>query len=1210
MSGLGLTSSAYAAQGATGRLTGTVANPQGEVIAGATVTATDNGTGKVHETTTGSEGNYSFPQLEVGTYTIKATAQGFKTFTATEVKIDVGKEYGLNLTLEVGDISENVTVTAGAEVIHTTNAELSNTVSTRQIQELPLNGRNPLSLVSLQAGTASNGATTTTINGQRSSFTNITRDGINVQDNFIRANAVDFIPDRPNVDDVGEFTVVTANAGAEAGYGASQVQLVTPRGSNEFHGSIYWYNRNSKLAANTFFNNASGNDPVTGADLVPRPFLNRNQFGGRAGGPIVKEKLFFFGAYEGFRLRQSSSRLQTVLTPTARNGIFSYLDNSGVRRTVNVLQLAGVPADPAVASRFLSNIPSGNSRDTGDGFNTTGYRFSRKANQDREAVTGRVDYEINDRNSLSGVYSYRKEFLLRDDVDGGQGFSTTPFSFQDAHTQFLALAYRMNPTDRFTNEIRGGFQFSDPAFGSEFEDLVDFFVTLPLVTNPEVTFRNQGRDTKIINFQDNAVYVKSQHSLRFGGQLNFFTILASNAAGTKPTYALGTNVNTPSLATGQFPGGITAAQLGTANNLLALLGGIVSSGAQTFNVNSRNAGFVPGVAALRNLAYEHISTYFSDQWRVTPQLTLNLGLRWELFTPVRNPDGLALEPAIADGADPVTAVLNPNGVFAFVGNNSGGKNFFKADWDNFAPVVSVAWAPEFNKKFFSAIFPGGGRSVLRAGYRESYVNDEFVRAADNALLNNSGLQLGSNAINPATGTTALNARLSALPGIPVPAFTLSRTFLQNNLAGARQAAAFAIDPDLKVPRIQEYNVSFEREIGFQTAIEIRYVGGRSKNLVRSVDYNQVDIFNNGFLDDFNRARFNLVNFGNPACANPATGCQTLTVFPRLGSAGLLNNATIRSQILAGTPADLAVTYIINNLAGTVRFTANPNIFVANVLENAAEYNYNALQTEIRRRFANGFYLQANYTFQKTLTDAGGTGQTRVDPPLDLFNRHLDYSRADFDQTHIFNLNTIYELPFGRGKALLNDSNGVVDRIVGGWQLTSILRWTSGAPISVLDARGTLNRAGRSGRQTATSDLSKGQIKDLIGIFKTPCGIYFINPSVINKDFTDCTGTGRGAEGFGTTPFEGQVFFNNAPGKTGNLERTFINGPVFFNWDASLIKNIPIKEDLRLQFRIEAFNVLNNTNFFSGDLNINSVNFGRITSTFAPRVIQLVGRIEF
>jgi hypothetical protein len=602
---------------------------------------------------------------------------------------------------------------------------------------------------------------------------------------------------------------------------------------------------------------------------------------------------------------------------------------------------------------------------------------------------------------------------------------------------------------------------------------------------------------------------------------------------------------------------------------------------------------------------------------VTPQLTLNLGIRWELFTPVRNPDGLALEPAIADGGDPVTAVLNPNGVFAFVGNNSGGKNFFKADWDNFAPVISVAWAPEFNKKFLSAIFPGGGRSVLRAGYRESYVNDEFVRAADNALANNSGLNLTSNAVNPATGTTQLNARLTALPAIPVPTFTLSRTFLQNNIAGGRQAAAFAINPDLKVPRIQEYNVSFEREIGFQTAFEIRYVGGRSKNLVRSVDYNQVDIFNNGFLEDFNRARFNLVNFGNPACANPATGCQTLTVFPRLGSAGLLNNATIRSLILSGQPGELAATYYVNNLQGTVRFVANPNIFVANVLENAAEYNYNALQTEIRRRFANGFYLQANYTFQKTLTNAGGTSQNRVDPPLDLFNPHLDYSRADYDQTHIFNLNTIYELPFGRGKALLNDSNGVVDRIVGGWQVTSILRWASGAPISFLDTRGTLNRAGRSGRQTASSNLSKDQIKDLIGIFKTPCGIFFINPSAINTNFETCNapgtlnpGTGRGSEGFGTTPFEGQVFFNNAPGRAGSLERNFINGPVFFNWDASIIKNIPIKEDLRLQFRIEGFNVLNRTNFFIGGFDINSVNFGRITSAFAPRVVQLVGRLEF
>src|SRR5262249_40548583 len=157
---------------------------------------------------------------------------------------------------------------------------------------LPLNGRNPLSLINLQPGTASNGATNTTINGQRSSFTNTTRDGINIQDNFIRSNATDFVPDRSNVDNTGEFTITTQNAGADQGTGASQVSIVTPRGVNTYHGALWEYNRNSAAEANTFFRNSTG---------VPRPFLNRNQVGGKVGGPAYKDKLFFFGFYEGFR---------------------------------------------------------------------------------------------------------------------------------------------------------------------------------------------------------------------------------------------------------------------------------------------------------------------------------------------------------------------------------------------------------------------------------------------------------------------------------------------------------------------------------------------------------------------------------------------------------------------------------------------------------------------------------------------------------------------------------------------------------------------------------------------------------------------------------------------------------------------------------------------------------------------------------------------
>ena len=1092
-----------AVQSSSGSLTGTVSSPDG-VISGATVTIRDNQTAQERRIVTKDDGTFNLPLLQVGTYTVTVAAQGFKTYSGTDVKIDVGKTYNLNVTLEVGAVSETITVSAGADIVNTTSAELSNTVTTRQIQELPLNGRNPLDLVSLQAGSGSNGAQTTVINGQQSSFTNITRDGINVQDNFIRSNAVDFIPDRPNTDDVGEFTIVTQNAGAELGYGSSQIQLVTPRGSNEFHGAAYIYNRNSKFAANDFFRNEQGLD---------RPFLNRNQFGGRIGGPIIKEKLFFFGAYEGFRLRQSTTNPtnRTVLLPQARNGVFTYIDNAGQRRTINVLNAAGLSADPTVASRILSNVPLGNNSDVGDGLNTQGFRLSRKQNQDREAYTTRLDYELSDRSSITGTYSYRKEDLMRPDVDNG-GYNEVPFGTQDAHTNFLSLAYQRSFTSTFTNEIRGGFQTSDPSFDSTGED-VEFFLGIPVISSPESTFRNQGRDTGIYNVQDNAVWAFGSHAIKFGGQYQGFRVKSNNAAGNIPTYTLGINVNTPQLAAGAFPGGITNAQRTVANNLLALLAGIVSAGSQTFNVTSIDSGFVDGATQIRKLDYDQSSFYVADQWRVNPEFTLNYGLRYEIFHALRNPERLALEPVIPEGGNVVEAILNPIGRTDFVGTNNGGARFFKTDKDNFAPVVSFAWSPSFSNGWMKRLFPDEGRTVIRGGYRMSYVNDEFVRGADNALIGNPGLTATSNPINPLTGTTAINARLSSLPSIPVPVFTGGRTFEQNNLASSRFGTVFAIDPNIQVPRIHEYNFGIQREIGFQTAFEIRYVGGRSDSLIRGVDLNQIDIRSNGFVDDFIRARNNLLRFGNPACANPATGCEALTVFPRLGSGGLLNNATVRGLISGGLPADLALVYIQNNLSGTVRFLANPNAGPVDLLDNLARYRYNSLQAEIRRRFSNGLYFQANYTFQKTLSDAfdSGTGQTNFSGRLDNNAPELEYSRASYDTAQVFNFNTIYELPFGAGKPFLNDS-GWMDRVVGGWTATAIIRASTGAPISIVDVDGTLNRAGRAGGQTALSNLNKSQIKDLIGIFKTSCGIFYINPSVLNINLNDCSGTGRAAEG--------------------------------------------------------------------------------------------------
>ncbi|MCI0486180.1 MAG: TonB-dependent receptor [Blastocatellia bacterium] len=1198
-------------QSNTGTLNGTVVGPDGGVISNANVVVVDNQTGKERRLTTSEVGTFTIPQLEVGTYTVTVTAQGFKTFTATELKIDIGKDYGLTAKLEIGEITESVTISAGADLVHASSGELSNSIGPRQILELPLNGRNPLSLISLHAGVSQNG-TATTINGQQSSFTNITRDGVNIQDNFIRSNAVTFTPDRSNVDDVSEFTIVTQNAGAELGTGSSQVQLVTPRGSNALHGGVFLYNRNSRFSATDFFRNR---------DDLGKPFLNRNQFGGKLGGAILKDKLFFFGTYEGFRLRQSTANPAnaTILLPQARQGIFTYTDNSGVQRTVNVLNLAGVSADPLVQSRIIDRTPtSGNNDRAGDGLNTTGFSFSPGQDTDREAFTTRIDFEISQNHSVNGVYSYKKEFNLRPDIDGANGFRDTPFGFQDAHTPFLALAYRATFSDSFTNEVRGGWQASDPKFGNTIED-PEFFVGVPLINSPEVTFRPQGRDTDIINFQDNAVWAKGAHSFRFGGQAQFYRIDSFTNFSTIPTLNLATNVNTPQLASNQFPGGITTAQRNTANGLLALLAGIVGNANVSAEAATQTSGFTIGATDLNKLRYDNYSLYLADQWRATPQLTLNLGLRWELTTPIRTPDGLYLEPVIPQGLDATAAILDSGGSYDFVGGNSGGGNkFHKPDYDNFAPVLSAAWSPQFENGFLSKIFPDGGRSVIRGGYRMSYVNDEFVRGADNALGGNQGLTQTVRAIE--NGSTSINRRLSqGLPAFVLPEFKVPRTFLDNNIAaGNFFNTVFAVDPNLQIPRIHEWNFSIEREIGWNTAFEIRYVGGRSDNLLRAFDLNQVRIRETGFVDDFIRARSNLLlatAAGAPLTGdfNPnVPGSQMLTVFPNMVAGGLLNNATIRNSLLSGDAGELALIYIVNGLEGSVPFRANPNAGVVDLLTNAGKYRYNALQTEIRHRFSGGLHFQANYTFQKTLSDAGAaeTGQSNFAPFLDIRAPNLEYARAGFDQTHVFNLNTIYELPFGAGKPWLNDS-GLLNQIVGGWQVTSIIRAATGAPFSITDPRGTLNRAGRSGSQTALTDLNKDQIKNLVGIFKTPCGIYYINPSVINLDLSDCSGTGRAAEGFGSTPFAGQVFFNNGPGQTGNLERTFLNGPFFFNWDASIIKKFRIKEDIQLQFRVEAFNVLNRANFFlGGSESINSTSFGEITSTFGPRIIQLVGRIDF
>ncbi|HWS86287.1 MAG TPA: TonB-dependent receptor [Pyrinomonadaceae bacterium] len=1282
------------AQTTTGDLVGTVSGPDG-VIAGATVTVIDDQTKRERTVQSSADGTFSVPQLEPGVYTVKITAPGFKTFNATQLKIDAGRPYTLNPTLEVGGVQETVTVIAGADIINSTTGELSATISPQQVKDLPINGRNPLALLNLLPGV---NPTSSSINGQRSSVTNYTRDGMNVQDNFIRLGG--FVQDRPTVDDTGEFTVITQNAGAEFS-GSQIVQLVTPRGGDDFHGALYEFNRNSYFGANRFFNNFNN---------VARPFLNRNQFGGSFSGPARiprfgeggdrtwRNKGFFFFNYEGFRQASQAAANGTILLPQARAGNFTYTATCtasgatacpagitpGQQLTINTLNGSGLnlagangtaftsaggalTIDPVVQSRILNNLPTAaNGTTTGTNF-TQVLNFNIGTPVTRNAVTGRFDLQFNDRNALNFVYKKNDESNARNDL--AYGFQTSPYVFQGGPTTLYVLAYNMTPTSNLTNEIRSGYQRSEPFFfeGGVAKNFVfstaqtQALNTLAsIITNPEGSFRDQGRNTDYWNLQDNATYLWGNHSLRFGGQFQAYKIVAVNFAGTTPAYTFSTanNPNTPGLTTGMFPGGINATDLGRANNLRYLLGGIIGAGTLTANLVDQQTGYQLGAPAVRDLRFENWSGYVQDQWRVTPRLTLNLGLRYDLFTPLRNVDQVYLEARVDQGQTPMQAALNPNGVYQIVGGNAGSPgDFFKADKNNFGPSLSFAWSPTFKNNLLNSAFPGEGRTVIRGGYRISYNNNEYVRSPDNALLNHVGL--GGQTINVTTnigGTETANLRSILTPRAEAPSFqalpgsfgtpalpVLPRTYAANNTAAVanRFGSVFVIDPNLQLPLTHEYNVGIQREIGWQQAIEIRYVGSRSDELLRSIDWNQIDIRNNGFLADFVLAQRNLAlnRATNPASTNFTSGVGALSVLNKLTT----NPATIITNLENGTPADLAFTAIGNATTGGIPFLANPNTGVANTLENGGAFRYNSLQAEIRRRFTGGWGYQLNYTFQKILADTTQDTQTNVDPFIDNANMKLNYARPDYDRTHTINGNLNYNLPFGRDRRWLND--GPASKIFGGFQLTSIVNISSGQPLSIRDGnagvgRGTLNRAARSSLQPATSTLTADEIKELIGVHRTPNGVFFINPSVLQATAVNTSGVRvpidltqplpagfsslqvRGAAAINPadprnpTPFAGQVFFRNQPGSTGNLPINVFNGPWYINWNAGLFRNFGITERMKLQLRMEVFNVLNRAQFNIGEssniFDVNSTNFGRITATRTDdaRVVQFGARFDF
>lgn len=1165
----------------TGRLSGSVVDPTGSAVPGAKVELyLTGGASAVLATSTTSEGLFSLIGIRSGFYDVVVEAAGFRKQTLRQIKIDPGRETSLPpIQLELGSVTEVVEVAATAPGVQTTNAEISTAITNEQVRRLPLLNRSPLALIYSQPGVTS-GRGNTVINGQRTSFANATLDGINVQDNFIRANALDFLPNLLLLDQVAEVTIVTSNAGAMFPGGTAQVSFVTPSGTNEYHGSLYWYNRNNKLSANTWFNNRDG---------IPRPFLNQNQGGGSLGGPVRKDKLLFYANYEAFRLHQQSSANRTILTADARQGIFTYRDSAGNVRKANVLQLAGIAADPAML-RLLEQVPGpekiNNFRvgDSTEGLlrNTAGYSFLLRNNRIRDNVTGKLDYIHSTRHTFSGTFAWNRDIVDRPDL--ANDYSTVPKVKNDDAKKLLSLTWRWNPTPRFTNEVRGGFNLAPGTFLTS-EKFGDFILAGMIYSNPLNTFRAQGRDTNTYAQQSNASYVTGPHNFQFGFQAQQIRTAPFNDAGITPTYTVGIGTGNPGLTASQLPG-ISSTDLANANLLLASLAGYLTSYSQTFNVKDRTSGFVSGATNLRHFSLDNYAWYFQDNWKIRPRLTLTLGVRYEYYTRVDERDALGLLPVV-QGGSPIATLLS-NSTLNFAGS-AVGRPWYNRDWNNFGPNIGLAWD----------VF-GNGRTALRAGYALGYVNDETIRSVDNNVRTNAGLS----AVSTRSG---LSARVSAgLPAVVTPTFRVPRTFA-DNYALDTQSAFGMPDPNLRTPYVQQWNFGIQQEIK-GTVIEVRYVGNKATKAFRAFDFNQVVIRENGFLDDFIRARNNaflsLAVRGtfDPRYDPNVPGSQPLTVFPLLASGGLLTNATVQTMIRQGQVGELANIYQINRLNGSVNFYRNPFALGTNMLTNYSNSSYNAFQIDVRRRVRRGLLFQANYNYSKVLSDAAGDGQTRFEAFLDINNAKIERARAPFDLTHQIKGNWVWDLPFGEGYRL--DSRAL-RRFISGWSISGFLTWQSGTPFSILSERGTLNRAARStGTNTAVALASKSQLDDLLRLRMTGAGPFFVSASAIGSD-------GRAVAPDGQPPFSGQVFFHPAPGQIGTLQRRMFSGPWAFNLDFGVQKNTKITERHSLEIRMESTNIFNHPTWFVGDQNIDSTTFGRITSTFfGRRLIQFGAYYRF
>ncbi len=1222
------------AQVSTSSITGVVTDASGAVVASAKVELKNEDTGAVFNGATTSAGVYSFASLTPGRYTVTVTQPGFQTFTSLHNVLTVGTPLVIDISLKVAAVGQSVQVVESTyQRIETSNATVSDVMDTKQVQDLPLNGRNPLSLLTLEPGvvqrTTQSAGSGTHVFGSRDRAHNVTIDGIDANESTV-PNPQSNIQ-RLNPDNVQEFRTVTLDPTAEYGRNSgANVMVATRSGTNDFHGTAFYFNRNTDYNANEWFNNANGQ---------PRPDLKLNQYGFDVGGPVFKNKTFFFGDFQYNSIPQTgpiaaSLGIPLAYTATARSGIFRYVVgtingtsrnsaslvdakgnllpgvlNCGGSVTTNCVASynifandpTGIGGDPAVMS-LINSTPAPNTftPGVGDGLNTAGFSWNPPTKFTGPNYMARVDHSFGPKDNifvrwLQNNFDTKEGDFLNARPEVFPGFP--PLGEVLRIGKNLAVSYRHVFSPNLVNEFATGFNRfaftftfgeSNPNFGnpSKLPPWSDqcVFGSFINIASPNCVSPHTMRAITAPQFVDNISWIHGAHTLRTG--LNFRLYYHNDSRGFFGSGILAPVVSfNQSLRQGGFnniPSNISTFDIGTLQQSIVEMAGIPAAIQQGFQADFLNNTYNPGRYATVYTRARQYDMYVQDEWHVRTNLTLNAGVRWEINPPPSDAKQTLVPNLPVDGSQ---------GAVTFGQSDRWYKN---SNFGSIGPRVGIAWSPE-------------KKTVVRAGYGWLFDTIStfqitsiagkipgFILNCNNSLTSTGVATPSLGCVAPsgtsATVLTASENRISqGFPtGVPAPTITPSAAVSPSPQPFNLAPSIGAFDPNLKNPSVHEWDLTIQREFPGHFVAEIGYIGKRGTHLYRAYDLNQININQPGFLNSFNIARANVLagcKADGTSTATCTTG-QMPTLLLQLVSSTFLNSTTSANNFKLGNIGNFAQR--IDSLTGASSITAkgflanyfrpNPQFTQIFFFDSGGDSYYHGGFISVRRRFEKGLDLGFTYTLSKSIDDmsvdpvgastGGGLSTSNSRTPTDVHNFRLDRSRSDFDNRHVLLTNLLYELPFGKGKKFAAGGPHWLNHIIGGWSVTGIFIYQSGEPYTLNSGELTANNTHQS------SALIVGPFDP--GHLQTSSNPKVAGPVLYN---TSALITNPADPHFNCVNLTGtQTFFCIPPPGQNGSGRNLAQGPNFWNLDSGLSKIVKFTERFNMQIRAEFFNVLNHPNF--------------------------------